>query len=141
MKIHLKRGEKIYINGAVIAVEQKCSIKLLNNVTFLLENHVMQSDMAKTPFEQLYFVLQTMLLDPENEALTRQMYWHLSDSLLFVLQSSDLIDGLKKSDELVKCQRYFDALKILRELFPIERSAMKAETRNDETLNHEKAVA
>ena len=41
MRLYLRPGEKLYINGAVIRVDRKVSIELLNDVTFLLENHVM----------------------------------------------------------------------------------------------------
>ena len=44
MQIHLKKGEKLYVNGAVIRADQRCSLEFLNNVTFLLENHVMQAE-------------------------------------------------------------------------------------------------
>lgn len=125
MKIHLKKGEKIYINGAVIMVEQRCSIQLLNNVTFLLESHVMQAEKAKTPFEQLYFVLQTMLIDPESEGLTRQMYWHLSDNLWKVLVNKNLLSGLSEADVLVKNQQFYEALRVLRGLFAIEKSILQ----------------
>jgi flagellar biosynthesis repressor protein FlbT len=141
MKIHLKKGEKLYVNGAVLKVEQRCSIELLNNVTFLLEAHVMQSEMATTPFEQLYFVIQTILIDPENEALTRQMYWHLSDSLHVVLENSDLISGLKIVDEYIKSQRFFDALKIVRGLFPVEKTVIQADYQCGEKIALQRAVA
>ena len=49
MNITLRAGEKLYINGAVIRVDRKATIELLNDVTFLLENHVMQADQATTP--------------------------------------------------------------------------------------------
>ena len=44
MFIHLKRGEKLYVNGAVVRVDRRTSLEFLNDVTFLLENHVMQAE-------------------------------------------------------------------------------------------------
>ena len=44
LKISLKPNEKIYINGAVIRVDRKVTIELLNDVQFLLESHVMQAE-------------------------------------------------------------------------------------------------
>ena len=64
MNITLRAGEKLYINGAVIRVDRKATIELLNDVTFLLENHVMQADQATTPLRQIYFAVQVMLMDP-----------------------------------------------------------------------------
>ena len=42
-KITLKPGEKIYVNGAVIKGERKTTLEFLNDVQFLLENHVLQA--------------------------------------------------------------------------------------------------
>ena len=64
MNISLRADEKLYINGAVIRVDRKVSIELLNDVTFLLETHVMQASEATTPLKQIYFVIQIMLMDP-----------------------------------------------------------------------------
>lgn len=120
MQLHLKKGEKLYINGAVLRVDQRCSIELLNNVTFLLENHVMQAEKATTPFRQLYFVVQTMLMEPENAHLTRELYWHQSGCLHAALRNPELLGGLSSADECIKSQRYFEALKIIRGIFPAE---------------------
>ena len=71
LKISLKPNEKIYLNGAVIRVDRKVTIELLNDVQFLLESHVLQTDEASTPLRQLYFILQVMLMNPTgaDEAL------------------------------------------------------------------------
>ena len=135
MQIHLKKGEKIYVNGAVIKADQRCSLEFLNNVTFLLENHVMQAEKAGTPVKQLYFVVQTMLIDPERSQTTRELYWHLSNCLHTTIKSQALIDGLANSDSCVKKQRYFDALKILRNLFDVEEKMMRADEAVDRSEN------
>ena len=53
LKISLKPNEKIYLNGAVIRVDRKVTLELLNDVQFLLESHVLQIDEASTPLRQL----------------------------------------------------------------------------------------
>ena len=64
MHISLRPGEKLYVNGAVLRVDRKVSVEFLNDVTFLLENHVILPEEANTPLRQLYFVVQTMLIEP-----------------------------------------------------------------------------
>ena len=49
MHIGLRARERLYINGAVIRVDRKVSIELLNDVSFLLEAHVMQPEETTTP--------------------------------------------------------------------------------------------
>jgi flagellar biosynthesis repressor protein FlbT len=131
MQIHLKKGEKVFLNGAVIKAAQRCSIELLNNVTFLLETHVMQAEEATTPLRQLYFVVQTMLIEPENGGLTRELYWHQSACLMATLADRDLIAGLNAADASIKAGRNFDALKTIRRLLPTENSLMFDELKKE----------
>ena len=42
--IHLRAGERIFVNGAVMRADRKVSLEFLNDVDFLLEAHVMQAD-------------------------------------------------------------------------------------------------
>ena len=74
LKISLKPNEKIYINGAVLRVDRKVSIELLNDVQFLLENHVLQAEEASTPLRQLYFIVQVMLMNPQGADQARLMF-------------------------------------------------------------------
>jgi flagellar biosynthesis repressor protein FlbT len=141
MQIHLKKGEKLYVNGAVIRAEHRCSLEFLNNVTFLLESHVMQAEKAETPLKQIYFVVQSMLIDPDNAQMTRELYWHLSGCLHTTLENVQLIAGLTGSDACIKNQRYFDALKILRGLFETEAELLSASPKERIPTNWRKEVA
>ncbi len=78
MNISLRRGEKIYINGAVVRPDRKVCIELLNDVTFLLENHVMQASDASTPLKQLYFVVQLMLISPNDTTEAMALFEQMS---------------------------------------------------------------
>ena len=48
MQLSLRAGERIYVNGAVLRVDRKVTLELLNDATFLLENQVMQAEQAIT---------------------------------------------------------------------------------------------
>ena len=74
LKISLKPNEKIYINGAVIRVDRKVTVELMNDVQFLLESHVIQAEDASTPLKQLYFILQIMLMNPPGAVEARDMF-------------------------------------------------------------------
>lgn len=120
MNISLRRGEKIYVNGAVFRVDRRVCIELLNDVTFLLENHVMQIDEATTPLKQLYFVIQTMLMAPRDAPATMAVYHSMSSSLSEAAADRRLADGLVTVAEHMEGERLFDALKTVRSLFSIE---------------------
>lgn len=120
MFIHLKRGEKLYVNGAVLRVDRRTSLEFLNDVSFLLENHVMQAEDANTPARQLYFVTQTMLIDPANAGMTVELYKHLAYRMRQAMNHEEINKLLDGADRKVMEGRYFDALKQLRHCFAIE---------------------
>jgi flagellar biosynthesis repressor protein FlbT len=132
MFIHLKRGEKLYVNGAVLRVDRRASLEFLNDVNFLLENHVMQVEEAKTPLRQLYFVVQTMLMDPGNAGMTLELYKHLSHRVRQAALEADIRAGLDLADVKVSDSRYFDALKHLRSCFALEDSVVAKTNASEE---------
>lgn len=117
MFIHLKRGEKLYVNGAVLRVDRRTSLEFLNNVTFLLENHVMQPEDATTPLKELYFIVQTMLMDPASSAMTAEVYKHLSHRARQSSCDEKILEHIELADQKIASGRYFDALKYLRICF------------------------
>jgi len=121
MFIHLKRGEKLYVNGAVLRVDRRTSLEFLNDVTFLLENHVMQAEDATTPVKQLYFIVQTMLMEPANAGMTTELYKHLSHRTRAASEDDTVKEQIDLADRKVNEGRYFDALKHLRSCFAAER--------------------
>jgi len=127
MHISLRAGEKIYINGGVLRVDRKVSLELLNDVTFLLESHVIQAEDAKTPLRQLYFVVQLMLIQPSEAGEARAMFRRLLPLLLTTFENREILAGLKTVDALVAQGRHFEALKTIRGLFAAENSIMFGE--------------
>jgi len=120
MNITLRAGERFFINGAVIRIDRKASIELLNEVTFLLENHVMQADKATTLVRQIYFAVQIMLMDPTAAASATPLARSLIESALGAYRAPDLTGGLRSVDASLLRGRHFEALKALRNLFPLE---------------------
>ena len=109
MRLSLRAGEKIYINGAVLRADRKVSLELLNDATFLLEAHVMQPDTATTPMRRLYFAVQTMLMAPQDSGRARA---------LFELEATSLAGAgdqrVQEARNLVDRGRHYEALKAIR---------------------------
>jgi len=124
LRISLKAGEKIFINGAVLRVDRKVSLEFLNDVTFLLENHVLQPEDATTPLRQLYFITQMMLINPEGREQTTAMFRKSIAMLLACFVNERIRADLKTIDEVVCKGRAFDALKLIRQLYPIEQAIL-----------------
>lgn len=124
MNITLRAGERLFINGAVIRIDRKATIELLNDVTFLLENHVMQADKATTPLKQIYFAVQVMLMDPGATEAATTLSRRLIEAALQAFENPVIIAGLKTISGHLERSRNFDALKALRGLFPLEEKEM-----------------
>jgi flagellar biosynthesis repressor protein FlbT len=124
MNISLRRGEKLYLNGAVIRADRKVCIELLNDVTFLLENHVMQAKDATSPLRQLYFVVQLMLMSPNDTTAALDMCRSMLASLNTAFPDPRILNGLAVAAKHVDDKRMFDALKTIRTLFPFESEIM-----------------
>jgi flagellar protein FlbT len=120
LKIHLKANERIFINGGVLRVDRKVAIELLNDVVFLLESHVLQQDQATTALRQLYFVVQSMLIEPRTGSLSRQIYEQMHRNLIANFKNQDVLEGLVEVRQLIERGRAFEALKRIRLLFATE---------------------
>lgn len=129
LQISLKPGERIYINGAVLKVDRKVSIEFLNDVTFLLEHHVLHPEDTRTPLRQLYFIVQTVLIDPANSDAARAMFEVTLNSMLASFENAKIRDALIEVRDLFDRGRPFDALKLLRPLFALEDEILKQPTR------------
>jgi flagellar protein FlbT len=110
-------------------------IELLNDVTFLLENHVMPLDEAKTPMKQLYFVVQTMLIAPNDTVAAVDLCAKLLSSLQSAAGDQRLVEGLARVAKHIDERRLFEALKIVRSLFPIESELLGSPSAVAQELN------
>jgi flagellar protein FlbT len=124
MHISLRANEKIYINGAVLRVDRKTSIELMNDAAFLLESHVMMAKDATTPLRQLYFIVQLLLIDPIDTTEPLKMFGNSITAMLKAYEDLTILKGLRTVRYLVEKQRYFEALKTIRGLYPIEQTIL-----------------
>jgi flagellar protein FlbT len=124
LKISMKPNEKIYINGAVVRVDRKVTVELMNDVQFLLESHVIQADDASTPLKQLYFILQVMLMNPPGAVEARDMFRRSLPLLLASFDDEQIRSALKQIDRMVGEDHIYEALKTIRALYPLERRAL-----------------
>jgi flagellar biosynthesis repressor protein FlbT len=120
----LKAGDRLFVNGAVMRFDRKVSVEFLNDVTFLLENHVMQPEEASTPLRQLYFIIQLGLIEPNR----RGADWPIVDQVLVdtlaAFEDRDVLEALYGVRRLLEAGRYFEALKLLRDQFAAEEAIL-----------------
>src|ERR1700750_2208813 len=107
LRISLKAGERIFIKGAVRRVDRKVALEFLNDVTFLLENHVLQPEQATTPLRQLYFIAQMILMNPEGAEQSTAIFRKSVIMLLNCFKNDEVLAELKRIDGLVTQGRAF----------------------------------
>ena len=136
LRISLKSGERIFVNGAVLRVDRKVALEFLNDVTFLLENHVLQPEQATTPLRQLYFIAQMILINPEGAEQSTAMFRKSEIMLLACFKNEEVLAELKRVDGLVTQGRAFDALKAIRALYAVEDRILNNREMTPATVEH-----
>lgn len=114
LKLSLKANEKIYVNGAVLRFDRRTSVEFLNDVNFLLEAHVMQSEDAISPMQKLYYIIQIMLISPDQISMCKTVYSQHVASHRAVSEDRATLDQIEAIDQLVEAGRFFDAMKLIR---------------------------
>jgi flagellar biosynthesis repressor protein FlbT len=125
-KLGLHANQRIFVNGAVLRVDRKVGIEFLNDVTFLLDNYVLQPEHVTSPLRQLYFAVQALLIDPVTSDTSMTVYGGMLNSMLAAFSDQRILHGLKQADSEVRAGRAFDALKTLKGLFEIEAAILAA---------------
>lgn len=124
LHLHLKSGERLFINGAALRVDRRVSIELLNDATFLLGSHVMASDAATTPLRQLYYMIQLLLTDPANTARIAPLVDSALDTVATTYEGEHFAGALAEVEARLAIKRYFDAMKMLRAMFDAEDNSL-----------------
>jgi flagellar protein FlbT len=125
LRIFLRPGEKVFLNGAVLRADRKVSLEVLNDVSFMLESHVLQAEETTTPLRQLYFLIQAILINPAEAEQARSLYREFYEALSEAVSNSQLKLGLAAIDVSMSQERTFEALKLIRQLYPVEEEILK----------------
>ncbi|GGK33132.1 flagellar biosynthesis repressor FlbT [Salinarimonas ramus] len=126
MRLTLRAGERVWINGAVVRAERKTTLEILNDATFLLESHVLQPEETTTPLRQIYFAVQTMFVDPSATETAQVLFERFLGAALRAFASPDILGGLMRVRDQMEAGRRLDAMKTLRALFPAEDAILAA---------------
>lgn len=119
-RVTLRPGERIFVNGAVLAWDGRGSFEILNDVPYLLEHEIIHAQQTNTPLRQLYYILQTMVLEPGGVADAQELYNQTMDALADTFSHQEVLIGLAIIRRQVAEGAPFAALKTLRTLVPIE---------------------
>jgi flagellar protein FlbT len=119
-RVTLRPGERIFINGAVIRADGRASFDILNDVPFLREHEIMHAQQTVTPLRQLYYILQTMVMEPNGVETARSVYQDTMRFLPMAFVNPAVLAGLDAIREQVAAGAPLQALRTLQTLIPIE---------------------
>ena len=89
LRITLRDGEKVVINGAVLRASGRAEIVLENAAAILRGRDVMTPEEADTPAKRLYFACMLAYLDPANLIQHQSRILTLFEDLVGALEAPE----------------------------------------------------
>jgi len=124
LKIQLKHGQKIIINGAVLenASSRTASLLVINNASIMRDADILTPEDAVTPASRVYYSLQCMYLFPEDMETHLPRFKDFAESYGQAAPSSrPIVDELQR---LVDQDKMYKALKLGHELIEHEHKVL-----------------
>lgn len=123
LHIELKPSEKIFVNGAVIANgPTRSQFAVLNNAQILREKDILTEELADTPCKRVYFLIQLIYMDRQEEARGIPMLLDDLDSIVKAAPSTtpyinEILQMFSKTD-------FYRALRAARKLIDHEKELL-----------------
>jgi len=123
LKIVLKPGERMIIDGAVICNgENRSEFTVENRVPLLRQKDILSEKDADTVCRKIYFTIQLMYIGKTDAVALHGAYWKLVQPLVAAVPSSfTLVDHVS---EQILAGQYYRALKLARKLMTYEEEVM-----------------
>jgi len=119
LKLVLRPGEKLIVNGAVIGVgDHPVSLYFYNKVNFLRGREILKEEQCDSIEKKLYFIIQLIYIFPEDAELNLVKFRIILDEAK--LARPDSVPVLTEIEELVDQGNHYRALKIAKKLFPAD---------------------
>ena len=126
LKLTLKPNERMIIGGAVVANGGKtaCNLIVENKTPILRQKDIMNEENANSPCRRIYFAVQLMYIDRENESIHQNAYWKLVRQLLDAVPG--LTGTIDQINEHILNGEYYLALKLASELIDYEQEVISS---------------
>ena len=124
LKITLKAGERMVIDGAVIRNgETPAAFTIENRVPLLREKDILTPKGAHTVCRKIYYLVQLMYLDKTGAVAHHAAYWKLVHPLVEAVPNTlGLVDQISKQ---ILAGEFYKALKLAKKLMVYEEEVLK----------------
>lgn len=124
LRISLKDGEKVVVNGAVLCAVGRTQLTVENNVAIMRGRDVMSPEEANTPAKRLYFACMMAYIDQGDLARHQDAIVERVRDLMDALQSPDARAVCIAFAQKVAVSDFYRALADCRWLINYEAEAM-----------------
>ncbi|PTD17696.1 flagellar biosynthesis repressor FlbT [Sphingomonas fennica] len=124
LRISLRDGEKIIVNGAVLRAAGRTDLCIENNVTLLRGRDVMSPEEANTPARRLYFACMMAYIDSADQQRHQDAIVTLVQALMEALESPEAKAVCISFAQKVATSDFYRALADCRWLIDYEAEAM-----------------
>jgi len=123
LKITLKPNERMIIDGAVITNGSKVTDFVIENkVPILRQSDILSEKDADSPCHRIYFAIQLMYVDLENQATHYANFWDLAQGL--VKAAPSMVGFVDQISEHISSNRYYQALKLTKKMIDYEQEVL-----------------
>lgn len=127
VELSLKPGSVAFVNGAAITLTPEGQLKVSANAQVLTSSDLLSSAAeADTPTRKIYFVLQSMLLDPEHDEIYRK---ELNDLMCDRSEATELpviLRSLAVMQNLVENGEIQSAMEVCRRLIEVDNAIVES---------------
>ena len=127
LKLTLKPGEKLVINGAVVQNgERRATMVVQNRASILRDRDILKPEEATTPVRRIYFAVMMLYLDERGERQWMEEFTARMTEFINVISNAEALADCVNVIKLVQARHYYKALLTCKKLMPFE----------DERLNY-----
>ena len=123
LRIALRDGEKIIVNGAVLRARGRTELLIENQVSLLRAREVMHPDQATTPARRLYLATMFAYIDETNRERNRLQVVDMLADLMGVFETQSGRTACLEFASFVAVNDYYRALGACRVLIDHEAAA------------------
>ena len=121
LKLTLKPGERLIINGAVVENgDRRSTLRIHNQASVLREREIMRPDEATTPMRRIYFAIMMLYLDEDSSAQYRQEFAVRLSEFMEAISNADALRTCVDIIQLVEARQYYKALLAAKSLYEFE---------------------
>lgn len=126
LRISLRDGEKVVVNGAVLKAVGRTDLVVENQVSVLRGREVMKPEEATTPARQLYFHTIMAYVDPAGSEDHQARIIEALETVMDLLRTEEVgVVSLSFARHVAQLQ-FYQALSDCRQLMRIEDEALAA---------------